>query len=41
MVLNIIIFGVGCGFFAAIGYNKGKTDGYEEGYCDGRKLYRR
>lgn len=40
MVLSFIIFGIGCGFFAAIGYNKGKTDGYEEGYHDGRRLYR-
>ena len=40
MVLNLIIFGIGCIFFACIGYNKGKIDGYEEGYHDGRKLYR-
>ncbi len=40
MVLNFIIFGIGCGVFAAIGYNKGKLEGYEQGYNDGRKLYR-
>lgn len=40
MVLNLIIFGIGCVFFAYIGYNKGKIDGYEEGYYDGKRLYR-
>lgn len=40
MVLNLIILGIGCGFFAAIGYSKGKLEGYEQGYHDGRKLYR-
>lgn len=41
MVLNIIVFGIGCTFFACIGYCKGKIEGYEQGYNHAKKLNKR